>query len=143
MSAVGTEAGQGTDFVGSGWAFPARITATGAVRLVEGAEEIDAALRVILSTAHGQRLMRPDFGCAMWDQVYAPLTPDTLGLVEQAVREAVERWEPRVVLEGVEAVPDPDEAAIRVAVDYRITSTNDRRNLVYPFYVIPREEATR
>ena len=138
-----TAGGDGTDFIGSGWSFPVRITATGAVRLVSGAEELDAALRLILSTAPGQRLMRPDFGCSMWEQVYAPLTPDTLGLVEQAVREAVERWEPRVVLDRVEAVPDPEEAAIHVEVDYRVAATNDRRNLVYPFYVIPREEAAR
>lgn len=131
------------DFIGVGWAFPGRITPTGAVRLVGGAEEIDAAIRLILATSPGQRLMRPDFGCAMWEQVYAPLTPATLGLVEHAVREAVERWEPRVVLERVDALPDPEQGAIHVRVDYRIASTNDRRNLVYPFYVIPREEAAR
>jgi uncharacterized protein len=132
-----------TDFVGVGWGFPGRITATGAVRLVGGTEELDSALRLILSTAPGQRLMRPDFGCSMWDQVYAPLTPGTLGLVEQAVREAVERWEPRVVLERVEATADHELGAVQVQVDYRVASTNDRRNLVYPFYVIPREEAAR
>lgn len=129
-----------TDFIGRGWAFPARITATGDVRLVGGSDEIDAALRLILMTAPGERLMRPDFGCAMWDEVYAPMTPATLGRVEHAVREAVARWEPRVVLEHVEAVPDVDQGAIHVQVDYRVVTTNDRRNLVHPFYVIPREE---
>ena len=132
-----------TDFIGVGWGFPGRTTATGAVRLVGGTEELDSALRLILSTAPGQRLMRPDFGCSMWDQVYAPLTPDTLGLVEQAVREAVERWEPRVELERVEATADHELGAVQVQLDYRIAATNDRRNLVYPFYVIPREEAAR
>ena len=132
-----------TDFIGSGWAFPARITPTGAVRLATGHEEIEGALRLILGTAPGQRLMRPEFGCSMWEQVYAPLTPATLGLVEQAVRDAVAQWEPRVVLDRVEAVADPDEGAIHVRLDYRLVATNDRRNLVYPFYVIPREEATR
>ena len=129
------------DFIGSGWAFAAAISRTGSVRLVSGVDEVDAAIRMILSTVPGERVMRPDFGCAMWDQVYAPLTSGTLGLVEQAVRDAVERWEPRVVLERVEATADPELGAVQVHVDYRIASTNDRRNLVYPFYVIPREEA--
>ena len=129
-----------TDFLGAGWTFPVRIDATGAVRLASGTDSIDAALRLILSTAPGQRVMRPDFGCAMWDQVYAPLTPGTLGLVEQAVRDAVLRWEPRVVLERVEATADPELGAVHVQVDYRVAATNDRRNLVYPFYVIPHEE---
>lgn len=132
-----------TDFVGVGWGFPGRIDATGAVRLVGGAEGIDSAIRLILSTAPGQRLMRPDFGCAMWDQVYAPLDAGTLGLVEQAVRDAVERWEPRVALERVETTADPELGAVHVQLVYRVVATNDRRNLVYPFYVIPREEATR
>jgi phage baseplate assembly protein W len=130
-----------TDFIGRGWAFPARITATGDIRLVGGADELAASLRLILTTSPGERVMRPDFGCAMWEQVYAPMSPSTLGFVEHAVREAVERWEPRVVLERVEAVAVPEEGAIHVQLDYRVVSTNDRRNLVYPFYVIPREEA--
>lgn len=129
------------DLIGRGWAFPARITPTGDVRLVTGGDDIDAALRLILTTAPGERVMRPDFGCAMWEQVYAPMSPSTLGLVEHAVREALERWEPRITLERVEAEPDPEADAIRVHVAYRVVSTNDRRNLVHPFYVIPREEA--
>ncbi|GAB2681767.1 GPW/gp25 family protein [Thalassiella azotivora] len=130
-----------TDFIGRGWSFPTRITPTGAVRLVGGSDDIDAALRMILTTSPGERVMRPDFGCALWDQVYAPMTPSTLGLIEHAVREAVERWEPRVVLDRVEAVADPAAGAVHVHLDYRVATTNDRRNLVHPFYVIPREEA--
>jgi phage baseplate assembly protein W len=129
----------GTDLIGVGWAFPAGITPTGAVRLVGGAEELEGAIQLILSTAPGERLMRPDFGCAMWEQVFAPLTPATLGAVEQAAREALERWEPRIVLDRVEAVPDPEAASIHVHITYMVISTNDRRNLVYPFYVIPRD----
>ncbi len=60
----------------------------------------------------------------------------------QAVREAVAQWEPRVDLEHVEVTPDPSEhALVRIAVTYRVRTTNDRRNLVFPFYVIPREES--
>jgi phage baseplate assembly protein W len=129
-----------TDLIGVGWAFPAGITPTGSVRLVGGVEELDAALRMILTTAPGERVMRPDFGCAMWDQVYAPMSPATLGAVEQAVREAVGRWEPRVVLDRVQALPDPGAGLILVVIDYSVVSTNDRRNLVHPFYVIPKEE---
>jgi uncharacterized protein len=128
------------DFIGAGWSFPGRITPTGAVRLIGGQDELVAALTLILTTVPGERLMRPDFGCAMWEQVYAPLTPTTLGLVEHSAREAIERWEPRIALERVEAVPDHAAGAIDVHITYRVVSTNDRRNLVYPFYVIPKED---
>ncbi|WP_031077812.1 GPW/gp25 family protein [Streptomyces sp. NRRL S-118] len=130
-----------TDLIGSGWAFPAALTPAGTVRLVAGGEEIDAAVRMILSTAPGERVMRPDFGCAMWEQVFAPMNSGTLGLIEQCVREALARWEPRIVLEDVAAVSD-GESMVRIEVSYRVRATNDHRNLVHPFYVIPGEEPT-
>src|SRR4051794_41116180 len=89
------------DFIGSGWAFPAAINRTGTVRLVTGGEEIDGAIRMILSTVPGERVMRPEFGCAMWEMLFQPLTAGTLGLIEQMVREALDRWEPRILLETV------------------------------------------
>ena len=128
------------DLIGSGWAYPAELTPGGSVRLVTGGEEIDAAVRMILTTAPGERVMRPDFGCAMWEQVFAPLDPNTLGLIEQNVREALARWEPRITLVSVEAVPEDGGSMVRIEIGYRVLATNDHRNLVYPFYVIPHEE---
>jgi phage baseplate assembly protein W len=128
------------DLIGHGWSYPVDLTPGGSVRLVTGAQEIDGALRMILSTAPGERVMRPDFGCAMWEQVFAPIIPNTLGLIEQSVREAVARWEPRIRLNAVDAVPDVDAAAVRIEIEYRILATNDVRNLVFPFYIIPPEE---
>ena len=130
-----------SDLIGSGWAFPTEVTPGGSVRLVSGGEEIDAAVRMILTTAPGERVMRPDFGCAMWEQVFAPVNPNTLGLIEQNVREALTRWEPRIALESVTAVADEGGAVVRILIEYRIRATNDHRNLVHPFYVIPHEEA--
>ncbi len=129
-----------SDFIGNGWAFPAAISRGGTVRLVSGVEEVDAAIRMILSTVPGERVMRPEFGCAMWDMLFAPLTAGTLGLIEQAVREALERWEPRIELESVAATGDQAAGAVHILVAYRIRSTNDVRNLVFPFYTIPTEE---
>ena len=124
------------DFIGSGWGFPAAISRTGSVRLVSGVDEIDAAIRMILSTVPGERVMRPDFGCSMWELLFAPLTAGTLGMVEQAVREALQRWEPRIALEKVYAVGDQATGTVQIELAYRIRSTNDVRNLVFPFYTI-------
>jgi uncharacterized protein len=135
------EPARGTaDLIGSGWAFPGQITPGGSVRLVDGGEEIDAALRMILTTAPGERVMRPDFGCAMWEQVFAPVNASTLGMIEQSVREAILRWEPRVELMSVAAVPSGDGSMIGIEISYQVKATNDHRNLVFPFYVIPQEE---
>lgn len=132
--------GRNGDFVGSGWGFPAAISRGGAVRLMHGSEELDGAIRMILSTMPGERVMRPDFGCAMWSLVFAPLTSGTVGLVEQAVREALARWEPRIDVDRVDALPDQATGTIFIELAYRVRATNDTRNLVFPFYTIPTEE---
>jgi phage baseplate assembly protein W len=127
--------------VGHGWSYPVRVGPRGGIALASGADDIAASIRSILETAPGERVMRPEFGCSMWEQLFEGTEPNTLGLIAQAVREAIGRWEPRVELEDV-AVTVEGRDASRVDVDlaYTIKATNDRRNLVHPFYVIPREE---
>jgi uncharacterized protein len=128
------------DFVGYGWAYPVRVGPRGGIALVTGQDEISSALNLIISTAPGERVMRPEFGCAIWDQLFATPDPNTLGLMAQCVRDAIARWEARVNLESVSARVDPDDASrVLIDVTYEVKATNDRRNLVYPFYVIPRE----
>lgn len=84
--------------------------------------------------------MRPAFGCKIWDLLFEPVNANTIGLMQQAVRQALAQWEPRVDVQDVNVIPDPDESAlVRILVTYLVKTTNDRRNLVYPFYVIPRE----
>ncbi len=128
------------DFVGRGWAFPLRVGPRGGIALASGPDEIDASIRMIVSTAPGERVMRPEFGCAIWDLVFAPTDAGTIGLMAQAVREAIGRWEPRVDVEEVVATPDLDDPSrVLVEIRYVVRSTNDSRNLVYPFYVLPKE----
>lgn len=129
-------------FVGRGFFWPMQVDHTGAIRMTDGAADIDAAMRVILSTAPGERVMRAQFGCRIWDLLFEPITANVLGLMAQAVRDALAQWEPRVEVERVEPVADPrDQALVTITVEYRVKATNDRRNLVFPFYVIPHEES--
>lgn len=130
-----------SDLVGRGWAFPCGLTPGGAVRLRGGGPELDAALVMIIRTAPGERVMRPEFGCTIWELVFDPITPRTLGLMEEAVREAVVRWEPRVDLDTVTGRP-ADDGCVELELGYTVRATNDYRNLVHPFYVIPQEART-
>lgn len=128
------------DFIGSTIAFPLTVDATGAIALISGAEAIERSLTLVLSTAPGERVMRPGFGCAIWNLLFDPVNDNTLGLMAQSVREALGQWEPRIDVETVAACPDPDDhSLVLIEIDYRIRATNDSRNLVYPFYVIPEE----
>ncbi len=136
-----TTAGQPSDLIGAGWAYPTGITATGGVRLAHGANEINGAIRMILLTRPGERVMRPEFGCHIWDYLFEPVTARTLGLVEQAAREALARWEPRIEVVDLTAVAGAADGEILIQIEYAVRATNDHRNLVFPFYSIPREVA--
>ncbi len=128
------------DIVGRGLAFPLHADHTGSIAMLSGPDLVQRGMIIVLSTAPGERVMRPEFGCAIWDLLFAPVNANTLGLMAQHVREAIGRWEPRVDLEEVVVRPDPaDPARVEIDIAYRIRDTNDRRNLVYPFYVIPSE----
>lgn len=126
------------DFIGHGLAFPMGVDASGSIALVGGTDDIDRSLRSIVLTAPGERVMRPNFGCRIWDLVFAPVDENTLGLMAHAVREAVAQWEPRVDLQDV-VVTAADQGIVHIDIAYRVRVTNDHRNLVFPFYVIPEE----
>ncbi len=131
----------GQEFVGTGWAFPLRTDATGRVALVTGEREIEESIRLILATSPGERPMRPEFGCSVHDYVFAPADAATAGDIAYSVRVALERWEPRIELAAVvvrfEAI---DDGVLYIDISYSLRGTNDPRNLVFPFYVIPQHE---
>src|SRR5436190_23984669 len=117
-----------------------RTDPTGAIALVSHDQELEEAMRVVLATAPGERPMRPEFGCGIHDYVFAPADAATGGLIAYEVRAALLRWEPRIDVTDVDVMPDPDDATTMVIdIRYTIKDTNDPRNLVFPFYVIPAE----
>jgi len=129
------------DFIGAGWAFPLRINGRGGIELSHGERDVKEAIRLILATQTGERRMRPQFGCGIQDLAFATNDPTTHGQIVRDVREALELWEPRIDVLDVRADLAPDDSAqVLVELDYQLRGTNERRNLVYPFYLIPGEE---
>jgi phage baseplate assembly protein W len=127
-------------FIGRGFSWPMGVDHTGSIALTNGPDDLDRSIRIVLLTAPGERVMRPKFGCRIWDLLFEPITPNLLGLIAEAVREAIGQWEPRVDVESVDPIVDTnDDALVRIHVVYKVRTTNDRRNLVYPFYVIPHD----
>lgn len=122
------------DFLGIGWKYPVQVGLNGKIAMSEYEDDIKEAIWIILGTAKGERVMRADFGCGIHDLVFAPINTATITLVENSVREALTLWEPRIELIGVEA-SEADEGKLSVSIDYRVRITNNRFNLVYPFYM--------
>lgn len=125
-----------SEFIGTGWRFPLLPDATGRLGYVEGDAGIEQSLRILLLTDHGERVMRPDFGCKAPRLAFAPGSVQNLALIETGVREAIRDWEPRVELEDVRAEADlKDATRVTVAIRYRVRRTNTRANLVFPYYL--------
>jgi phage baseplate assembly protein W len=131
------------DFLGKGLAFPVHTDATGSIALVGGEREVVESIRLILATAPGERPMRPEFGCAVHDLVFAPADAATAGQIAYEVRTSLERWEPRITLDDVVvSFAEADQGTLLIDIRYTLRGTNDPRNLVFPFYVIPPHEST-
>jgi uncharacterized protein len=135
-------------FQGRGWRFPILPDATGALGYTEGQENVEQSLRVLLLTALGERVMRPDLGTEAPRLVFAPGSEQYLRLLENTVKAAVRDWEPRVDLVEVRAeagVPDPlrptapgeppADARVTVSLSYKVRASNSAFNLVFPFYL--------
>ncbi len=129
------------EILGSGIAFPLQVDRRGGIALASDEADVDQAIHLILSTAKGERPMRPEFGCGVHDFVFDTIDATTIGKMELAIREALDRWEPRVIVETVEFDLDEiSDGRLIIDIGYRVRVTNTIRNLVYPFYVIPAEE---
>ena len=123
-------------FLGVGWAFPPQLEADGSVAEAIYEEDIRQAIRIIIFTNRGERLMRPDFGAGLNEFVFEPINTATMALVENRVREALIAWEARIDVLGVKVTADTSERnKLLIEMTYRVRATNTRHNLVYPFYL--------
>lgn len=123
------------DLLGRGWGFPVRPTERGGLDLVAGPDKVAQAIRIILDTDPGERIMRPDFGCGLRRYLMQPNALATRALMQRDVERALVRWEPRIELTGVQVDPGDDPALVLIRISY--VHVRDRRpgNLVYPFFL--------
>ena len=123
------------EFLGVGWAFPAKLDAQGAFERAEYEESVRQSIWTILGTAKGERVMRPEFGCGIYDLVFEVNDAATAGKVVQAVREALLAFEPRIDVRDVQVRPEQQGEVMLISIDYQVRATNNAFNLVYPFYL--------
>ena len=122
--------------LGSGWKTPPAIDRQGSIALSSENDNIQEAIWIILSTAPGERLMHPTFGCAIHRLTFEPNNVSTAGLARFYVEDALRTWEPRILLDEVEVQADVDRPSLLlISVRYRVRTTDSRFNLVYPFYL--------
>ncbi|MFZ2162581.1 MAG: GPW/gp25 family protein [Sideroxyarcus sp.] len=124
-------------FLGTGWSYPVMPDTTAQdVACAEHEEDIRQAIRIILETSPGERVMRPDFGSGLQSMLFEPVNFTTLALVKQRVEQALVYWEPRIDVRDVKVTANGAERnRIDIDIGYQVRSTNTFYNLVYPFYL--------
>lgn len=124
------------DFLGVGLNLPIALDDKNQIKMTGQEESIRQSIWMILSTSRGERMMRPDFGCAIHDAVFGVNDAATAGEVAAAVEDALIEWEPRIDVLGVDTFSDPEKPNhLLIEIRYQIRSTNSRFNFVYPFYL--------
>jgi uncharacterized protein len=133
---VATKIDPAKAFLGVGWAFPVSFGADGSLSLVAYEDDVRQAIRIILATNPGERVMRPDFGAGLDDFVFSPVTAGTRERLRTRVRDALIDWEPRIDVEDVTVdFAGPVRNRLDITIRYRVRATNTLHNLVYPFYL--------
>ena len=130
-----SDANQG--YLGQGWAFPLRVSVQGNLQISPKIKSIEESIQIILRTQLGERVYRPDFGCRLGELVFAPMNTQTLLLAKMYVQEALEKWEPRIIVDAVRAEPDPVRDRLDITVEYHPIDSHESRSFVYPFYLLP------
>jgi uncharacterized protein len=130
-------------FLGVGLSFPLAVvkkvdedgTREGQLRSAEYEESVRQSIWLILGTAKGERVMRPDFGCGIYDLVFSTNSASTAGRIEEQVRDALLFFEPRIDVLSVNVQPDDQGVILLISIDYQVRATDNQFNLVYPFYL--------
>jgi len=128
-------------FMGIGWAFPPGMEPDGKLAMAEYEKDIHQSIKIILGTAYGERVMRPDFGAGLKELVFEPVNTTTMALVKHQVESALVKWEHRIDLERVTVTTDSQERnTLLIEISYRVRVTNALYNMVYPFYLLEGQE---
>ena len=124
-----------TSFLGRGWSFPVSFSKTGFARMSEHEDDIEESLRILLMTYPGERLMQPEYGSRLRDFCFESFSLRTETLIKAEIRRAVLMNEPRVEIDDISVVQTERIGVLLINVAYVVCSTNNRRNLVFPFYL--------
>jgi len=128
---------QEKSFLGQGWSFPPTFDKSRAgVEMVKENEDIKESLQIYFSTRIGERIIRQDYGCVIYDYLFQSANSSTLSSIELSLTNTLRDYEPRILVHQIKAtIADRNEGIINISVDYEIQSTNTRDNVVFPFYI--------
>lgn len=123
-------------FLGRGWSFPPTFSREAGVQMLNGEEDIQSSLKILLSTRVGERVMEPEFGCNSDAMVFENMNTGFQTFMQKQIQDAILLYEPRIDLKNVDLVKQGEaEGTILISLEYIVRATNSRSNLVFPFYL--------
>jgi len=123
-------------FLGRGWSFPPVFTrGDHGVQMVDEEEDIKQSLIILLSTIKGERVMQHDYGANMQDLLFEPLNVSFAQRMSGQIERAILFFEPRIKTDDITYRQDNENGLVEIRIDYTIIATNNRRNIVYPYYL--------
>ena len=131
---------QQREYLGTGLTFPLQLNVQGEIKLSAQAQKVKESIWIILRTGLGERLYRPNFGCRLAELTFAPLNTDTMLRIRLYILEALQIWEPRIIVDDVRTDPDPIRGRVDIIIDYRLKDYPDTYSFVYPFYLVSMSE---
>jgi uncharacterized protein len=122
-------------FLGRGWAFPPAFGNRGkTVAMVEGEQDIEQSLHILFTTRLRERVLHHPYGTDFEAYLFEDLDEQLLTDIQKMVTDAVETYEPRIILDRVDFLVHPkDPSALHIELEFTIKGTNARHNLVFPF----------
>ena len=123
-------------FLGNGWSFPPTFNKVlAAVEMTFGLEDIHKSLEIIFTTALGERVMNPTFGCSLEDMIFEPMNSSMLSYIRNMLKTAILYHEPRIDTQQLAVEPDTPEGVLWIRIDYTVREDNSRFNFVFPYYL--------
>lgn len=131
-------------FLGTGWGFPPTFNLQKkSVEMLSGEEDIMSSLQILVTTSLGERVLRSKYGSKVPDMVFEPMDSSQRAVLRQHIIDSIRLYEARIVPLEVTVTMDSLEGRVEINVDFKITATNNRRNFVYPFYVLEGTEVSK
>jgi uncharacterized protein len=123
-------------FLGKGWSFPPTFRKRWhSVEMLEGEADIRSAMKIILDTITGERILLPTFGCNLQPYIFEQMTPINIAMIRNVVFEALVYHEPRIIVGEIEYTVFQEQGLLELNIPFTIIRTNTRTNYVYPFYM--------
>ena len=83
------------------------------------------AITALLLTRKGERPFQPQLGCGIQNVLFEPLDYGSAGIIRAEIKDVLNRYEPRIVVDSISCNPDYMNNGYEVELSYTIIGRDD------------------